>query len=123
MGYRLAADLVLAIHFAFVAFVAVGALMVLRWPRLAMVHLPVAVYGALVEFIGFVCPLTPLENALRRHAGETGYSGGFIDHYITAAIYPAGLTRHVQVVLGLGVLVVNGVAYGILLHRWRRGSR
>ncbi len=123
MGYRIGADLVLAIHFAFVAFVAAGALLVLRWPRLAMVHLPVAVYGALVEFLGFVCPLTPLENALRRRAGETGYSGGFIDHYITAAIYPSGLTRHAQIVLGVAVLVGNGVVYGILLRRMRGRRR
>ena len=123
MGYRLGADLVLAIHFAFVAFVALGALLVLRWPRLAMVHLPIALYGAVIELVGFVCPLTPLENALRRRAGETGYAGGFIDHYVTAAIYPAGLTRRAQVVLGVGVLVVNGVAYGILLHRRRRAAR
>lgn len=120
MGYRIGADVVLAIHFAFVLFVAAGALLVLRWPRLALVHLPIAIYGAVIEFVGFVCPLTPLENALRRRAGEVGYSGGFIDHYITAAIYPAGLTRHAQLVLGLAVIAVNGIVYAILLRRRRR---
>ena len=119
MGYRIAADLVLIIHLAFVVFVAAGALLVLRWPRLAMVHLPIAIYGAVIEFVGFVCPLTPLENALRHRAGQVGYSGGFIDHYITATIYPAGLTRHAQLVLGLAVLVVNGVVYGIAVRRRR----
>lgn len=119
MGYRIAADLVLIIHLAFVVFVAAGALLVLRWPRLAMVHLPIAIYGAVIEFVGFVCPLTPLENALRHRAGQVGYNGGFIDHYITATIYPAGLTRHAQLVLGLAVLMVNGVVYGIAVRRRR----
>ena len=116
MLYRALADLVLVVHFAFVLFVVFGGLLALRWPRLAWVHIPVALYGALIEFVGFICPLTPLEIWLRRRGGEAGYEGGFIEHYITAAIYPTGLTREVQVVLGTAVLVLNAIVYFF----WRR---
>lgn len=127
MWYRLAADAVLITHFAFVLFVVLGALLVIRWPRLAWVHVPVAIYGAAIEFLGFICPLTPLENSLRQRGGEAGYTGGFIEHYITATIYPAGLTRHIQVVLGGAVLVLNAAVYAIVVRRARHavmaGSR
>jgi hypothetical protein len=120
MGYRAAADLVLVLHLAFVLFVVLGGLLVLRWPRLAWVHLPVALYGATIEFLGFVCPLTPLENSLRRAGGEAGYAGGFIDHYVTATLYPNGLTRGIQVVLGVAVLTLNAIVYAAWLRRMRR---
>jgi hypothetical protein len=120
MWYRLAADLVLIAHFAFVSFVLFGGSLALRWPRVAWAHVPIAVYGAAIELVGFVCPLTPLENALRQRGGEAGYPGGFIDHYITAAIYPAGLTRRIQLVLGVGVLLLNAVVYTIAVRRSRR---
>ena len=120
MWYRAAADLVLITHFAFVLFVVLGGLLVIRWPRLAWVHVPVAVYGAIIEFLGFICPLTPLENTLRQRGGEAGYAGGFVEHYITATIYPAGLTRGIQLVLGVGVLVLNAVLYSIVVRRERR---
>jgi len=119
MLFRAAADLVLVMHLCFVIFVVVGGLLALRWPQLARVHIPVAVYGATIEFVGFVCPLTPLEVWLRRRGGEAGYSGGFIDHYITAALYPEGLTRHVQFLLGAGVLLLNAIAYTIWFRRRR----
>ena len=117
MIYRALADGVLVVHLAFVLFVVLGGLAALRWPRVAWVHLPVAVYGAAIEFIGFVCPLTPLEVALRRRGGEAGYAGGFIDHYVTAAIYPEGLTRGVQLALGAAVLAVNAAVYAVWLRR------
>lgn len=117
MIWRALADLVLLLHFCFVLFVILGGVLALRWPRLAAVHIPVALYGALIEFAGFVCPLTPLENSFRRRGGEAGYQGGFIDHYVTATIYPEGLTRTAQLVLGVAVLVINGVVYTIW---WRR---
>jgi len=117
MIWRTLADLVLLLHLCFVLFVIVGGALALRWPRLAWVHVPVAIYGALIEFAGFVCPLTPLENTFRRRGGEAGYQGGFIDHYVAATIYPAGLTRTAQLVLGVAVLVVNGAVYAIW---WRR---
>ena len=120
MWYRIGADFVLITHFAFVLFVVLGGFLALRWPRLAWVHLPVAVYGAIIEFLGFICPLTPLENSLRQRGGEAGYSGGFIDHYITATIYPSGLTRGIQLVLGVGVLVVNALVYAIVVRRAHR---
>lgn len=122
MPYGALADVVLVIHFAFVAFVLVGGLAALRWPRVAWVHIPVAIYGALVEFIGFICPLTPLEVSLRQRGGEAGYQGGFIEHYITAALYPSGLTREIQIVLGVSVLVLNGIVYTIWLRRRARSQ-
>lgn len=117
---RVLADVVLLVHAAFVAFVVVGALLVLGWPRLVWVHVPCAVWGALIEFGGWVCPLTPLENVLRRRGGEAGYRGGFIEHYVTATIYPAGLTRHIQYALGAGVIVLNLVIYALVIRRARR---
>ena len=125
MWSRGAADVVLVVHLAFVLFVVLGGLLVLRWPRVAWVHVPVALYGAAIEFIGFICPLTPLEVWLRRRGGEAGYSGGFIEHYITAALYPTGLTREVQLALGAAVLVLNGIVYAVWLRRRprRKGQR
>ena len=117
MIFRVLADLILALHLAFVLFVILGGLLALRWPRVAWVHVPVALYGALIEFAGFVCPLTPLENAMRHRGGEAGYQGDFIDHYITATIYPQGLTRSAQLVLGAAVLVLNAAIYAAW---WRR---
>ena len=120
--YRTLADIVLVVHGAFVAFVVLGGLLVLRWPRLAWVHIPAAVWGALIEFAGWICPLTPLENWLRMRAGEAGYSEGFVEHYILPVLYPAGLTRNTQFVLGALVLVVNAAVYTILVMRRRRGA-
>jgi len=115
-------DLLLLIHGAFVLFVIAGGLLVLRWPRVAWVHLPAALWGTAIEFGGFICPLTPLENAWRRSAGEQAYEGGFIEHYITAALYPTGLTRTIQLVLGMLVLAVNGWVYWRVWRR-RTGDR
>lgn len=114
------ADLVLVAHFAFLAFVVAGGVLVLRWPKLAWLHLPAVIWGALIEFSGWICPLTPLENDLRHRAGEAGYTGGFIAHYVTRVLYPDGLTRGVQVVLGLLVLALNAAIYGTMLARARR---
>ena len=117
MLYRALADGVLVAHFAFVLFAVLGGLLALRWPRVAWAHVPVALYGAAIEFIGFICPLTPLEIWLRRRGGEAGYEGGFIEHYITAAIYPTGLTREVQLVLGCAVLAINIAVYAVWYRR------
>ena len=111
--------MVLVVHLAFVIFVVLGGLLVVRWPRVAWVHVPVALYGAAIEFIGFICPLTPLEVWLRQRGGEAGYTGGFVEHYITAALYPTGLTREVQLALGNAVLVLNGIVYAVWLRRRR----
>ena len=120
MPYGVLADLVLVVHLAFVAFVAFGGFAALRWPRVAWVHVPMTIHGSLVEFVGFICPLTPLEVALRQRGGETGYQGGFIEHYITAALYPDGLTRWTQLLLGAGVLALNLVVYWRVVALSRR---
>lgn len=117
MWNRVAADAVLVVHFLFVAFVILGGLLALRWRKLAWAHVPVALYGAAIEFLGFICPLTPLEVWLRRRGGEAGYEGGFIEHYITAALYPTGLTREIQLTLGVAVLAINAAIY---IAWWRR---
>lgn len=117
MPYGLLADLVVGVHFLFVLFVVFGGLLVLHRPALAWVHLPAAVWGALIEFAGWICPLTPLEKALRAREGGTGYEGGFVEHYVLPVLYPAALTRTVQVGLGLLVLLVNAAVYWRL---WRR---
>ncbi|HEY7502785.1 MAG TPA: DUF2784 domain-containing protein [Gemmatimonadales bacterium] len=122
MAYHILADLVVGVHTLFVAFVVVGGLLALRWPWVAVLHLPAAAWGALIEFQGWICPLTPLENSLRASAGQAGYRGGFIEHYLLPVLYPAGLTRGVQLALGSGVIVVNLVVYGFLMARWRRSS-
>lgn len=115
------ADLVVLIHFLFVLFVVLGGLLVLRWPRLAYVHLPAAFWGALIELAGWICPLTPLEKRLRSSAGVEGYEGGFIEHYILPVLYPSGLTRGVQLALGMAVIGVNVAIYGVIARR-RRAS-
>jgi len=119
MIYRLLADIVLILHAAFVAFVMLGALLVLRWPKVAWVHVPVVLWGAGIEFLGGICPLTPLENHWRRLAGEEGYPGDFVEHYVVALLYPDGLTRTVQVALGLFALAVNVGIYAVVLLRRR----
>ena len=119
MLFRGLADLVLVAHLAFVVFVVAGGLLVLRRPRLAWIHLPVALYGVVIEYVGFVCPLTPLEVWLRRRGGEAGYEGGFVEHYVTAALYPSGLTREAQLVLGTLVLALNAAVYARVLRKGR----
>ena len=119
MFYRWLAVAVLLLHFAFLAFVMLGALLVLRWPRLACVHLPAAAWGIFVEYAGRVCPLTPLENSLRASAGEQGYASGFIAHYLTATIYPAGLTRKIEIALGTLALLCNVTLYAWIVKRRR----
>ena len=116
----LAADVILLMHVAFILFVVFGALLVLRWPKIKWVHLMALGWGALIEFTGWICPLTPLENMLRRSAGELGYSEGFVEHYVLALIYPAALTRQLQIALGVGVLVLNSLVYGIYHFRGHR---
>lgn len=120
MIYRVAADGVLVLHLLFILYVVFGGLLVFRWARTAWIHLPVAAYGALIEFVGWVCPLTPVENELRRLAGEGGYEGGFIEHYLLPLIYPGDFTRTLQIVLGTTVVALNVVVYAVFVFRQRR---
>lgn len=121
MLYRVIADVLVFIHLAFVGIVIFGGLLVKRWPRVAWIHVPCVLWGALVEFAGWICPLTPLENHFRDLGGEMGCSGGFVEHYLLPLIYPHGLTRTVQVLLGILVIVLNGAIYGYLIARRRSG--
>ena len=123
MIFRLLADAVVLFHAAYVIFVVVGGLLVLRWHRIAWLHVPAAAWGALVEFGGWICPLTPLENNLRMRAGEAGYAGGFIQHYVLRALYPTGLTPSVRWTLGALVVVINGLVYGLLYRRAHHAHR
>lgn len=120
MLYHLAASATLLLHLAFILFVMLGAFLLLRWPRLAWLHLPAAAWGAYIEFSHGICPLTPLENQLRRRAGAEGYAGGFIEHYLLPLIYPGNLTDGMQLAFGLIVVLFNGALYGWLLLRRRR---
>jgi len=115
--YRILADAVVVFHFGFVLFVVLGGLLALRWPRAAWIHLPAALWGAGIEFVGGVCPLTPLEIHLRRLGGEAGYAGGFVEHYVLPVLYPAALSRDIQYILGGIVLGLNLGIYALVLRR------
>jgi hypothetical protein len=126
MLYGLLADSVVVLHLLFVLFVVFGGLLCLRWRRAAWVHLPAAAWGAGIELAGWICPLTPLENRLRHLAGQTEYTVGFVERYLLPVLYPARLTRNVQLLLGVLVLLVNAGIYAIVLRRalaerWHRG--
>ena len=123
MLYRVLADAVLLLHLAFVAFVVLGGLLVLRWPRAAWLHLPAAAWGAFVELYLHYCPLTPLENRLREQGGLGTYDSGFIDHYIIPVIYPPGLTPGMQLLLGIVLVVVYAAVYGYAWRRYRSKGR
>jgi hypothetical protein len=121
--YRLLADLTVVFHLAFVLFVVAGALLVWRRPKLAWLHVPAAIWGAVIEFAGWVCPLTPLENWLRKAGGEVGYSSTFIEHYLIPILYPQSLTRELQWMLGGLVVGVNLTVYTIMFRRRRRSGK
>lgn len=121
MLYDLLATAIVLLHFSFVLFVVGGGLLLYKWPWLAWLHLPAVIWAALLEFNGWVCPLTPLEQQLRSAAGQAGYSGGFVDHYLLALLYPVGLDGNMQVILGSLVVVINVLVYGVL--GWHRKGR
>lgn len=120
--YKLLADAIVVTHFLFIVFVISGGLLVIRWPQTAFVHLPAAVWGALVEILGWVCPLTPLENHFRLLAGGSSYSGDFILRYLVPIIYPAYLTVTIQQILGALVILVNIIFYAIAIWKVRTGQ-
>lgn len=123
MPYSLLADLVLILHATSILFVVFGGLLVF-WRRLLIwLHIPAALWGILIEFRGWICPLTYLENDLRAASGGSGYAGGFIDHYLVPLVYPPALNHEIQVLLGLAVLFINAVIYFMVWRKWRRGRK
>lgn len=116
-GYGNLATLVVVGHFAFIVFVMFGGLLVVRWPRTAWAHVPCFLWGGWIELTGGICPLTPLENRWRRAAGDTEYAGSFIEHYILPVMYPAGLTRTVQLLLAVGLVVLNVAVYAWVMRK------
>ncbi len=123
MLYKIAADIVVIIHFAFIVFVVTGGLWVFFWEKAVLLHLPAVMWGVFIEFTGGICPLTPLENHLRMAGGAQGFSGGFIEKYITSLIYPDGLTQTIQVALGSAVIIINCLIYGFFLYKKRKARR
>ena len=123
MIYRILADAVMVVHVIFVLFVVFGGLLALRWRRVIWLHIPSLVWGALIEFMGWPCPLTPLEVRLRRLGGEAGYEGGFIEHYGGSLLYMEGLTREIQTALGVGLLLFNAIVYVAVYRHWRRRGK
>ena len=114
----IAADLVLVVHFLFILFAIFGGLLLLHHRWIVWLHIPAMGWAAMISFAGWICPLTPLENALRRAAGEEAYSGGFINRYIAPVIYPEGYTREIAVAAGVAVLVINLLIYSfVILHK------
>jgi hypothetical protein len=122
MGWRILADLLVLLHLAFAAFVIFGGFLTWKWRRAALAHLPALAWGFWVELSGQICPLTPLEIHLRLLAGEAGYQGGFLDHYVLALLYPPWLTRPTQWVLAALLLGINLTAYGVPLIKTKRVS-
>ena len=123
MLYRILSDALVVLHVAYVAFAVGGSVLVLRRPRLALLHLPCALWAILISLYGGTCPLTPLENELRRRGGEAGYTGGFVEHYVLPVLYPAELTRTTQLVLGGLVVAVNVAVYAVVMRRGARNRR
>ena len=120
MIYRLLADLVVVTHLGFVLFVVFGGFLLRRWPKLIYAHVPAAVWGVLIEFGGWICPLTPLENSLRSRGGQDRYEGDFIEHYIIPLLYPHGIQRNTQLALGITALAVNALAYFLYFRNRRK---
>jgi len=121
MLYSIAADVLLVVHLAFIVFVMLGGLLLLKWTWMGYLHLPAVAWATLLELYGWICPLTPLEQHFRMLSGETGYSGGFVQHYLLPIIYPAGLTREVQTLIAISVISVNLVIYTVIYVKYRRG--
>jgi hypothetical protein len=120
MPYGILADIVVWIHLAFVLFAVLGAILVIWWRWIFWLHLPAIFWAVWMEFSGKICPLTPLENWLRIRAGQGGYRGDFVEHYLMPVLYPVGLTRNIQILLGLLVIIINAALYGYIIFQSRR---
>ena len=123
MSARALADVLVALHALFVVFAVAGGALVIWRPRIALAHLPAAVWAAWVELSSSPCPLTPLENQWRRTAGDAGYEGGFVEHYVVPVLYPDGLTPRIQLGFGIGVIAINALLYALAWRRHRRAPR
>ena len=123
MLYRIAADALVLLHLLFILYVTIGGFLVFYDKRAALAHLPVVCWGSATEFFGWICPLTPLENRLRILGGQQGYGGGFIEHYLLPVLYPEGLTRGLQVVLGVAALGINLAIYGFWLMQRKKHDK
>ena len=122
MRERIIADFLVIIHLAFIFFVVFGGILVIRWKWVSIIHLPAVAWGVIIELKGWICPLTPLEQHFRLLAGQSGYTGGFIEHYFIALIYPSNMTRPIQVTLGLVVIVINLSIYCFWLYRRKHSN-
>lgn len=120
MLWQTLADLVIVLHFGFIVFVLFGGFLTIWWRWIPWIHLPAVLWATALEFAGWICPLTPLENRLRQAGGDAGYSGGFLEQYALPIIYPSGLTQEVQFILGFVVVLTTLGTYGFVW--WRRGS-
>jgi len=123
MTNRILADVLLILHLSFIIFAVSGSFLAIRWPRLVWIHIPAVVWAALIALLGGICPLTELENDLRHSAGMAGYSDGFVGSLLVPLIYPQGLTRALQIGLGMAVVLLNGIGYGLLFWRRRTARR
>jgi hypothetical protein len=123
MNYSIAADALVIVHLVFIVFVMLGGLLLLKWRWFIYLHLPAVAWGILVELFGWLCPLTPLEQHFRILAGETGYSGGFVQHYLLPIIYPAGLTRELQILIAFSVIAINLAIYSMIYVKYQHGRR
>lgn len=123
MLYQLAAEGVLILHAGFVVFAVLGGLLAFRWPVTPLLHLPAVAWAVYIESSGGICPLTPIENRFLRAAGESGYSGDFLEHYLFDLLYPSGLTREIQYLLAITVMVINVVVYLMVWHQRKKSRR
>jgi hypothetical protein len=123
MAFQLLADVVVIFHLAFVAFALLGGLLIIKWKMAAWIHFPAAIWAAFIEFTGMICPLTPLENFLRRKSGVSGYDTGFIEHYIIPILYPESLNNDLQIVLGAVVILINAAIYAYVFLKRTRQQR
>ena len=123
MCYSILTNIVVVLHFSFVLFVLFGGLLILKWPKVMWLHLPAVAWGAVVEFTGWICPLTPLEHWLRARSSESTHTGDFVARYLLSILYPEALTSDIQAILGASVLLVNLVVYGYLWERNRGRKR
>ena len=120
MLFQLAADFIIILHFIFIVFVLVGGILVLKWRWLIWLHIPAVIWGVLISFMGWICPLTPLENMLRQAGGGEVYITGFVEHYIVPLIYPSGFNHEMFGAMGIFVIVVNVIVYTIFFKNGKK---